>query len=152
MIIAIKNSVFFTPPLLRTFYTLNFMELKFKRLYFRRKRSWNIKIYYLIIQSLGRINFDILWEKAQVKIFGPQRNEVNKGILHTEELHNSYSLSNIKIELREVYWGDIHWIYLARDRDQWRDLVKTVMNLLNFVAFSPQANYTDRATAACRRS
>jgi hypothetical protein len=23
---------------------------------------------------------------------------------------------------------------------------------LNFVAFSPQANYTDRATAACRRS
>jgi hypothetical protein len=23
---------------------------------------------------------------------------------------------------------------------------------LNYVAFSPQANYTDRATAACRRS
>jgi hypothetical protein len=27
-----------------------------------------------------------------------------------------------------------------------------VITKLNSVAFSPQANYTDRATAACRRS
>jgi hypothetical protein len=33
---------------------------------------------------------------------------------------------NIKMDLREVGWD---WIDLAQDRDQWRALVKTVMNL-----------------------
>jgi hypothetical protein len=34
------------------------------------------------------------------------------------------------------------------------DFIDTVYNQLklNSVAFSPQANYTDRGTAACRRS
>jgi hypothetical protein len=33
---------------------------------------------------------------------------------------------NIKMDLREVGFGDVHW---AQDRDRWRDLVNTVMNL-----------------------
>jgi hypothetical protein len=36
---------------------------------------------------------------------------------------------NIKIDLREMGWGGIDWIDLAQDRDQWRALVNTVMNL-----------------------
>jgi hypothetical protein len=36
--------------------------------------------------------------------------------------------NNIKIE-REIGWGGVDWIHLAQDRDQWRALVKTVMNL-----------------------
>jgi hypothetical protein len=36
---------------------------------------------------------------------------------------------NIKMDLREIRWDGMDWIYLARDRDQWRDLVNTVMNL-----------------------
>jgi hypothetical protein len=36
---------------------------------------------------------------------------------------------NIKMDLREVWWGDMDWIYLAQDRDQWRALVNTVTNL-----------------------
>jgi hypothetical protein len=36
---------------------------------------------------------------------------------------------NIKINLREIGWSGIDWIDLAQDRDQWRDLVYTVMNL-----------------------
>jgi hypothetical protein len=38
-------------------------------------------------------------------------------------------VDNIKIDLREIGWGGMDWIYLALDRDQWRALVNTVMNL-----------------------
>jgi hypothetical protein len=31
--------------------------------------------------------------------------------------------------LREIRWGGMNWIHLAEDRDQWRALVNTVMNL-----------------------
>jgi hypothetical protein len=33
------------------------------------------------------------------------------------------------MDLREIGWEVVDWILLAEDRDQWRDLVKTVMNL-----------------------
>jgi hypothetical protein len=36
---------------------------------------------------------------------------------------------NIKIDLREIGFGDVDWIHLAQDRDKWRAVVKTVMNL-----------------------
>jgi hypothetical protein len=36
---------------------------------------------------------------------------------------------NIKMDLREIGWGGVDWIDLAQDRDQWRALVNTVMNL-----------------------
>jgi hypothetical protein len=31
--------------------------------------------------------------------------------------------------IREMGWGGMDWIDLAQDRDQWRALVNTVMNL-----------------------
>jgi hypothetical protein len=37
-------------------------------------------------------------------------------------------VDNIKIDLREIGWDGMDWIDLARDRDQWRALVSTVMN------------------------
>jgi hypothetical protein len=36
---------------------------------------------------------------------------------------------NIKMDLREIGFGDEDWIHLAQDRDRWRALVNTVMNL-----------------------
>jgi hypothetical protein len=36
---------------------------------------------------------------------------------------------NIKMDLKETGFGDVDWINLAQDRDRWRALVKTVMNL-----------------------
>jgi hypothetical protein len=33
------------------------------------------------------------------------------------------------MDVMEIDWGDIDLIVLAEDRDQWRTLVKTVMNL-----------------------
>jgi hypothetical protein len=35
----------------------------------------------------------------------------------------------LKWDIREVGWGVMDWIDLAQDRDQWRALVNTVMNL-----------------------
>jgi hypothetical protein len=36
---------------------------------------------------------------------------------------------NIKMDLREIGWSDMDWIDLAQDRDQWRALVNSAMNL-----------------------
>jgi hypothetical protein len=37
---------------------------------------------------------------------------------------------NIKMNLREIGFGDVDWIHWAQDRDRCRALVNTVMNLL----------------------
>jgi hypothetical protein len=34
-----------------------------------------------------------------------------------------------EMDLRETGWGGMDWIDLAEDRDQWRALVNTIMNL-----------------------
>jgi hypothetical protein len=39
-------------------------------------------------------------------------------------------VDNIKMDFREIGWDGMDWIDLAQDRDQWRALVNTVMNLL----------------------
>jgi hypothetical protein len=36
---------------------------------------------------------------------------------------------NIKMNLGEIGFGDVDWIHLAQDRDRWRAVVNTVMNL-----------------------
>jgi hypothetical protein len=36
---------------------------------------------------------------------------------------------NIRTDRREIGFGDVDWIHLAQDRDRWRALVNTVMNL-----------------------
>jgi hypothetical protein len=38
-------------------------------------------------------------------------------------------VDNIKMDLREIGWGGMDWIDLSQDRDQWRALVNTVMNV-----------------------
>jgi hypothetical protein len=38
-------------------------------------------------------------------------------------------MENIKMVLREIVWGGMNWIDLVQDREQWRALVNTVMNL-----------------------
>jgi hypothetical protein len=38
-------------------------------------------------------------------------------------------VNNIKMDLGEIGWDGMNWIDLAQDRDQWKALVNTVMNL-----------------------
>jgi hypothetical protein len=39
------------------------------------------------------------------------------------------SIDNIRMDLVEVGWGDMDWISLAEDRDRWRALLNSVLNL-----------------------
>jgi hypothetical protein len=50
-------------------------------------------------------------------------------------------VDNIKMDLVEVGWGDVDWIDLAQDRDRWRALVNSVVNL--------QVPKTDGETIEC---
>jgi hypothetical protein len=36
---------------------------------------------------------------------------------------------NVKMDFREIEWGGMDWIDLARDRNQWKALVDIVINL-----------------------
>jgi hypothetical protein len=38
-------------------------------------------------------------------------------------------VDNIKIDLREIGWHGMYWVDLAQDRNQWRAVVNTVMNI-----------------------
>jgi hypothetical protein len=38
-------------------------------------------------------------------------------------------VDNIKMDLREIRWNGVDWIYMDQNRDQWRAIVNTVLNL-----------------------
>jgi hypothetical protein len=38
-------------------------------------------------------------------------------------------VDNIRMDLGDVGWGDVDWIDLAKDRNWWRALVNSVLNL-----------------------
>jgi hypothetical protein len=38
-------------------------------------------------------------------------------------------VDNIEMYLREIVWDGMDWIDLAQDKEHWRALVNTVMNL-----------------------
>jgi hypothetical protein len=38
-------------------------------------------------------------------------------------------VDNIRMDLGEVGWGDVDWIGVAQDRNRWRALVNSVLNL-----------------------
>jgi hypothetical protein len=37
--------------------------------------------------------------------------------------------TGIRMDLREIGWGSVEWIYLAQGRERWRAVVNAVMNL-----------------------
>jgi hypothetical protein len=54
------------------------------------------------------------------------------------EVKNAYSIlvgkgkrprGRPRMDFRDVGWEGVEWMHLAQDRDQWRALVKRVMNL-----------------------
>jgi hypothetical protein len=53
-------------------------------------------------------------------------------------------LDNIKIDIREIVWGGMDWIDLAQDRDQWRALVITVVNLWVLKKGLAPCSYVDK--------
>jgi hypothetical protein len=51
------------------------------------------------------------------------------GVKRQIVIRRSNWVNNIKMDLREIGWGGLDWIDLAEERDRWRALVNTVMNL-----------------------
>jgi hypothetical protein len=58
-------------------------------------------------------------------------------------------VDNIRMDLGEIGWGDVDWIGLAKDRNRWRAVVNSVLNLrvpwnagklLSGLAESPNSN------------
>jgi len=37
--------------------------------------------------------------------------------------------NNIKMDLMEIWWESVDWMYLTQGRDQWRAVLNTVTNL-----------------------
>jgi hypothetical protein len=69
-------------------------------------------------------------------------------VAYMEEMRNAYNIlvgkperkrplgrprrrweDNFSIDIREIGRNGVDWIHLARNRDQWRDLVNMVVNL-----------------------
>jgi hypothetical protein len=38
-------------------------------------------------------------------------------------------VDNLRMDLGEVGWGEVDWILLAQDRNRWRALVNSILNL-----------------------
>jgi hypothetical protein len=38
-------------------------------------------------------------------------------------------VDNIRMDLLELRWGDVDWTGLVQDRDRWRALMNSVLNL-----------------------
>jgi hypothetical protein len=36
---------------------------------------------------------------------------------------------NIRMDLLELGWGDVDWIYLAQGRNRWRAVLNSILNL-----------------------
>jgi hypothetical protein len=50
-------------------------------------------------------------------------------ILQTVDHLEDQGVDGIRMDFREIGWGCVEWIQMAQDRDQWRALVYTEMNL-----------------------
>jgi hypothetical protein len=66
---------------------------------------------------------------GQVARMGAKRNAYRTLVRKPEGRPRRRWVHNIKMDLREIVWDGMDWIDLAQDRDQWRALVCTVINL-----------------------
>ena len=49
-------------------------------------------------------------------------------ILYSDARQNDFWEGNIKIDIDEIVENGVNWIDVAKDREKWRDFVKSVMN------------------------
>jgi len=85
---------------------------------------------------------------ARIKVIKSRRMEWVGHIARIGEMRNEYKIlvrkpkgirplgrnrrrwkDNIRMDLRVMWWGSVNWLHMAQDRDQWRAVVNTVMNL-----------------------
>jgi hypothetical protein len=91
---------------------------------------------------------DLYSSPSKIRIIKSRRMRWACHVARMEEKRNAYRLlvgkpeekrplgrprrrwvDNIRLDLGEVEWGDVDWIGLAKDRNRWRALVNSVLNL-----------------------
>jgi hypothetical protein len=102
----------------------------------------------LIISSSLKIRYNLYSSPYTIRMIKSRRMRWTGHVARMRETRNAYRLlvgkperksplgrlrrrwvDNIKIDLRQIGWDGVDWIDLAQDRDLWRALVNTVMNL-----------------------
>jgi hypothetical protein len=66
-----------------------------------------------------------MWEKRNAYILLARKPEGKRPL----ERRRRRWVVNIMMDLGEVGWSDVDWIGLAKDRNRWRALVNSVLNL-----------------------
>jgi hypothetical protein len=93
------------------------------------KMLWNSNCIYIRIIKLSRMRWP-----GHVARMGEKRNAYRLLVGKLEwkrplgRSRRSW-VDNIRMDLWDVGWGDVDWIGLAQDRDRWRALVNSVLNL-----------------------
>jgi hypothetical protein len=70
-----------------------------------------------------------------IRVIKSRRMRWTGHVASTVEMRNALGIAghrwedNIRMDLREIWWEGLDWIHLAEDRDQWRAVMNTVMNL-----------------------
>jgi hypothetical protein len=87
---------------------------------------------------------DLYSSPSIIRIIKPRRMRWASHVARIGEKRNAYRLlvgkrplgrprcrwvDNIRMDLGEVGWDDVDWIGLAQDRNRWRALVNSVLNL-----------------------
>jgi hypothetical protein len=67
--------------------------------------------------------------EASGKKSNQSSSETSVDFQQTTRRHIPIKSIHIKVNLREIGWGGMDWIHLAQDRDLWRAVVNTVMNI-----------------------
>jgi hypothetical protein len=75
---------------------------------------------------------DLYSSPSIIRIIKARRMKLAGRVARMGEKRSAYRcrwVDNIRMDLGEVRWGDVDWIALTQDRDRWRALVNSVLNL-----------------------
>jgi hypothetical protein len=105
-------------------------------------------LYHLIIYHHNEELHDLYSSPNIIRIIKSKRMRWAGQVARMDEKRNAYRLlvgkpegkrslgrprrrwvDNIRMDLGEVGWGDVNWIGLAQDRNRWRAVVNSVLNL-----------------------
>jgi hypothetical protein len=81
-----------------------------------------------------KLSLLIMLDKCSISLWGEKRNAYRLLVGKPEGKKplgrpRRRWVDNIRMDLGEVGWGDVDWIGLAKDRNRWRALVNSVLNL-----------------------